>query len=483
VNYRIIERIHARGMWVAQTALHIGGEAEEFGATADLVVARDRSGPYVPAASLAGVSRNWLRKRLGSSDDHEHAAIHIMFGDDYASLLAFCDAGIQRHGGTLVRDGVRIDPDSGTAVDEAKYDLEVLPAGTQFLIELSMILYDTPPDYLPNRQKLKPGDACDPQVVSNKQLRWCLREILAGFTRGDIRIGAKTRRGFGKGKVQDWDVRRLDLGNRRHFAAWLRQDPWPVQTATLDDPDGLDPLHVVPCKTFTIDATLRIATSLLIRSCGEDAGGPEFVHLSERGRALLTGTSLAGAFRHRAEKIARTIAESQKGPEEKVKELVNGLFGYVDERNKKAQASRVSISEDNLPGGRQNLHVQGRVTIDRFTGGALDGALFDEAAYWPSEQAAEVGVFISIDQPSDAEMALLLLTFKDLWLGDLPVGGESSVGRGILRGRGATISRSGAEILRMEAPSHDAEAAVFPLGDAASLNQLVDKLWRELAHV
>jgi hypothetical protein len=40
----------------------------------------------------------------------------------------------------------------------------------------------------------------------------------------------------------------------------------------------------------------------------------------------------------------------------------------------------------------------------------------------------------------NAQVGLLLLVLKDLWTGDLPIGGESSVGRGRLRGVEATIA-------------------------------------------
>jgi hypothetical protein len=38
------------------------------------------------------------------------------------------------------------------------------------------------------------------------------------------------------------------------------------------------------------------------------------------------------------------------------------------------------------------------------------------------------------------EVGLMLLLLKDLWTGDLPLGGESSVGRGRLQGVSATIT-------------------------------------------
>ena len=42
-------------------------------------------------------------------------------------------------------------------------------------------------------------------------------------------------------------------------------------------------------------------------------------------------------------------------------------------------------------------------------------------------------------QPKDYEIGLLLLLLKDLWTSDLAVGGTSSIGRGRLQGREATI--------------------------------------------
>ncbi len=43
----------------------------------------------------------------------------------------------------------------------------------------------------------------------------------------------------------------------------------------------------------------------------------------------------------------------------------------------------------------------------------------------------------------DAKAGLLLLALKDLWTGDLPLGGESSVGRGRLQGLDAALSYAG----------------------------------------
>ena len=82
--------------------------------------------------------------------------------------------------------------------------------------------------------------------------------------------------------------------------------------------------------------------------------------------------------------------------------------------------------------------VQTRVKIDRFTGGAYETGLINEEPLWSSKTAI-VGLNLHLRNPADHEVGLLLLVLKDLWTGDVALGGESSVGRGRLAGRSATL--------------------------------------------
>ena len=77
--------------------------------------------------------------------------------------------------------------------------------------------------------------------------------------------------------------------------------------------------------------------------------------------------------------------------------------------------------------------VQNRVSIDRFTGGARDTALFNEQPVFGGEDT-RLKVNVSLVNPACHEIGLLLLLLKDLWTSDLPLGGESSVGRGRVKG-------------------------------------------------
>ncbi len=154
-----------------------------------------------------------------------------------------------------------------------------------------------------------------------------------------------------------------------------------------------------------------------LRSRQANGGEPE---------PILSGTSLGGALRARALKIANTL-----GPA-KAQSLVEEMFGKTD------KASKVRVREDIVQNATTNF-VQNRVSIDRFTGGARDTALFNEQPAFGGDDTL-VTLDVRLSGPEDYEIGLLLLLLKDLWTGDLPLGGESSVGRGRLKGKSAILT-------------------------------------------
>jgi CRISPR/Cas system CSM-associated protein Csm3 (group 7 of RAMP superfamily) len=251
---------------------------------------------------------------------------------------------------------------------------------------------------------------------------------------------------MGAGRVAKWDVRRLKMNDLGDVAAWLRQDLEKVpkeEDLGVEAPAGF---RRETDRSFCIEANLKLVTSLLVRSGGEIAGGPDMTHLSEQGRKLLPGTSLAGALRGRCGMIARTLHD-----DDTCKTMIDSMFGPhgdSDNVDNVLHASRVSTSESVLNNGE--CLVQGRVAIDRFTGGALESRLFDEAAFWPRGASTNhLHVSIKLEEPQDDESGLMLLAFKDLWLGDLTLGGEAGIGRGVFHGVDARVTDCGREILTL----------------------------------
>ena len=185
-------------------------------------------------------------------------------------------------------------------------------------------------------------------------------------------------------------------------------------------------------------------------------------------KSVVPGTSFAGAFRHRAALIAETLCWPKK---EGDKDAVCEMFGPVHEqkpkrklqesdqakfeentegipaeesneaRQKELWASRVWI-EEHL-GKNVEYGWQDRVAIDRFTGGSLDTALFDEKPVYPLSLKDpfpyHLRLTLTLEEPEDEEIGLLLLTLRDFWHGHAALGGETSSGRGTLSGLSAEL--------------------------------------------
>jgi CRISPR/Cas system CSM-associated protein Csm3 (group 7 of RAMP superfamily) len=180
---------------------------------------------------------------------------------------------------------------------------------------------------------------------------------------------------------------------------------------------------------------------------------PDVVHLRSKRKGnfepVISGTSLSGVLRHRAERIVNTFNKNIQ--------IIHNLFGFVE--GKRAQASRLIVQESVIENTAEI--VQNRIAIDRFTGGAYHGALFNEQPIFGVEKIEEqkktkkdkknlsknndskhFELKLELHKPKEEqyEIGLLLLLLKDLWTGDLPIGGTTSIGRGRLQGLEATIT-------------------------------------------
>jgi CRISPR/Cas system CSM-associated protein Csm3 (group 7 of RAMP superfamily) len=399
----------------------VGGEPAAD-STADLQVSVDSLGRcHIPGSSIAGSARNYLARKLQSREDYqsrdaarwrEPDALHALMGDDFESLLSVFDAREITQSTPTLRDGIEVCAIDGIAADERKFLSEVLPAGSKFEFRFWLRLFDT-----------------NPFNTSEADLLQLLRTMLDGFSvENGIRIGKRVRKGWGRG-VADWKIYCFEMPE--HLDAWLDND---FSKARLLVPDDLgEPLLTDRRRVFRIEAAFSAKASVLIRRESEVLDQPDFVHISENGIYPLPGTSVGGALRSRIEMIANTRLLNADA-------LINGMLGPRYERAIKTRltAGRLTVEESRLEGG--SARVQGRNTIDRFSGATLDTALFHEAAWWPN-RSDEVHwkLVVRLELPedketADLESALLFMAFRDLWLGDLAVGGESGSGRGVFLG-------------------------------------------------
>lgn len=427
---KIVARWVITGELVLESAAHLGSGEE--GATVDMALIRDRAEdkPLLSGSSLAGGLRSYIVDRLYGYAKKEperpgSQRVAKLFGgareDDIGGqspLIVFDSICSSQNWISEIRDGVAIHAETGLAEDHKKFDLEVLPSGTTFPIRFELLVA--------NIQK-------EEDQVS------LLATALKGLEKGEIPIGARRSRGLGACRVRNWRVKRFDMTTQEGWRDWLGSNHLhPTKSISLVE--TIEKAIKSAYSKITLQAQadnrervqikvhLVLDAGLLIRSPGTGGADADVTHLFSAEEAILPGTSLAGVLRARALRIARVVRENKHDHEKWIDELFGPRLIGTTNRDFSPQVSRLKITEKPITKSKR-LRLN-RIKIDRFTGGVVDGALFDEEPVY----RGEVEVSLELRNPREGETGLVLLLLKDLLTGDLPVGGTSSVGRGVFKG-------------------------------------------------
>ncbi len=375
--------------------------------------------PYIPATSFMG-------RIFRLFDIENHAEIKNYWGESEqnASFIDCSDillTELPKNGKqvTEIRDGIRIDSAKGTVAKGAKFDYELLAPEAKF--NLTMIFR------IENE-------------MANYDLALKIASDIARVIENGTDLGAKSTVGFGriKGDVQLFEI---DFADPAHIQQWIDND---LTNNSIEK--VTESLLASQNSIFEIVASFRIKNSMIIRTYSKDPKAPDSAHLKSGGQNILSGSSIKGALRGRAERILNTI-QPQK---EATKTILAGLFGDVEKeadgvtvkKDGYTVPSRVFVDEVLIKYVKEE--IQTRIQIDRFTGGTVDSALIEEVPLFPVKDKDQVKSFrIRIKNAQPMDKGLMLLLLKDLWTADLPIGGEKSIGRGVLEGKNATVKDSG----------------------------------------
>ncbi|MGN7286564.1 RAMP superfamily CRISPR-associated protein [Shouchella rhizosphaerae] len=403
----------------------LAGSGEEEYSDNDTVV--DQYGcPFVPGSALAGVFRHQLKVRFPD----ELASIEELFGkDENQSRLYVYSMMIKPKAeeGFSIRDGVKLDQYK-TATDQGKYNMRVVERGATWKLRFEWI----------EREK-------DQNNAIKEEL---LCQLIEGLMDGTITIGAKTNRGFGKLEVARVAVKTFDHKNCKQASkSWLDWN-W----NDIDDKQWLrnetslkngPRTHLVPQEESSLrvplllDQTLMIRTySKLKRVSGDEqlqAEQPDYEQLKVDHKAVIPGTTWAGAIRSRIKSMLVTQFSMEQGKADNLLEELFGTWTKGTSSTESLKASRVRIEESVVEGGEPFPIT--RNAIDRFTGGTVDGALYTGEPWvngkselilrWSNQSTNQGSI------SNEAIGGMLLWAIKDLQEGLLAVGGETSVGRGI----------------------------------------------------
>lgn len=431
----IVSRMLLKGKLKLITPLIIGGGRSLYG-DSDIVVLKDEAGrPYIPSSSITGALKHAFEdyQYVGDGTNYEENK-RWFWGGEYQvdkngesitytcqSALVIADMMISADSKALVRlrDGIKIERKTGTVESSNKFDFEIVEPGISFNLEMEVVIR---------------------KAFNDKIFRNIFDWIAVILSSGEFALGARTGQGFGLCKLEDIMAYKFDYGKPDHVIAWLSRE---LSAAQIEYHPAKITLPFQPWfKTFHIEALFAVKSALIVGSYPGDIHAPDKVHISSQNYegsgeiAVVPGTSLRGAIRSRAERIVKTLNGNS--------DVLNNLFGWVDsEKGSTAKPIRgkIRIKEKQIPQNTYREEIQHRIQIDRFTGGVIDGALFDSMPIWSRENNDPmVTLDLEIKDFEDWEAGLMLLVLKDLWNGDLAVGGEKNVGRGVLQGLSAIIS-------------------------------------------
>ncbi len=364
----------------------------------DKDVIRDATGkPYIPASSIAGVCRNEIDKECASNyfgtvvkADADNSKVEAI-----ESSLLFYDAYMPA--GTkytvTLRDGVGLD-EYKTAIDGAKYDMEVLEPGVIFITYIEQNI----------------SDEKDNNIAG----------VLAKILKSDrLCFGGKTMRGYGSIHVFDVYEKSFDLNSDIDVRNWISFDMY------NDDPGTRNAYREIPGDekseikemTLSLKQTSGISIRKYTTRPAKDKNHPEpdyeqLTLIGENAIPVIPGTSWAGAFGHQMKTLGLSEADYKD------------LFGYVT--GKDTSKSRIRFSETQLSDTVSKK--MSRTAIDRFSGGAVDEALFTDRTYYKGRTDLTITVKGNMNA---SQINTFAATVADLNNGFLAVGGLTSIGRGM----------------------------------------------------
>lgn len=467
-------RYLARFIIEAETPLAVGsGERDVM---TDRLVATDVNGlPYIPGTALAGVLRNDVHQvdkddifgfQKGSEGQGSRLILSSaqMVGEDGQVIdslqnLDFNDSFYAHFQNLPIRQHVRISH-KGAAEQGGKFDEQVVYKGARFCFEMELV-----------------GTVTD-------QPSW--EKLLAEFSNPAFRLGGGTRKGFGEISVIEIKSEILDLSKDQELIRYLEKTSelndrfWNSVTKSEEPNSG---------KTDWIQYELTLTPDdffLFSSGFGSEDGSADMSYVTEKiiqwengkpsftnEKVLIPATSVKGALAHRTafhfNKICEVFADKLKDASS-ITELcqkgyydfrnqpgdrfdsknyydrislvttynpaVRNLFGFAldDKEQDGAMRGNVILSDIFLSEKKNaKQKLLNHVAIDRFTGGAMDGALFSEEVVG-SKETFTLKILVKKDLNNDFLNAFEY-ALNDLCNGMLPLGGGTMRGHGGFSGK------------------------------------------------
>ena len=447
-QYRFLARIIIE----AKTPLNIGSGNK--GIKSDSLVLRDINGlPFIPGTTIAGL----LRHTLGNDADK------YMGSQEIGSPLIVTEAKML-DGDGIVLDGILSQDklhspflvnfrqlpirqhakigDRGATVKGGKFDEEIVLKGTRFCFEMEML--------------------------SDKDEDTKFKDILNTLNSDTFRIGSGSRSGFGEIEVvgSQCQYKKINLENSEQKEWYLKKS-----SSLSEKWQDAETIKLETTKTkgwTTYEIQLNPIDFMLFGSgFGNDKADMTFVRESfvdwsttpamvkdHEQVILIPASSVKGALSHRLafhyNKLKKIFADALPEGKKiddfigKNNEAVQAVFGSkgdsVEGKITNKMRGNVLMS-DIIKEATVSSKILNHVSIDRFTGGAIDGALFNEETLYAKGQSFNLKLIVNNDAFKDKDVQTAFeSSLRDLCSGMLPLGGGVNRGNGCFEGK---IKRNG----------------------------------------
>lgn len=399
----------------AETPLKVGSAASDF--LLDSPVQRDWNGlPMILGTSLAGVLR---KDFLGDDND--------IFGKEEGSKVVFSNALLVDEN-DKVNEGLLLEKsdfltlfdtlvvrehtaitEKGVADKRSKYDEEVVYKGSRFRFSIEML--------------------------ENKE---AFEMLITMLQSPSFRIGGGSTKGFGKFKIVALAKDTIDTVEKLAEASSSLNS---LQSEVFVSATVKAEKHEVYRMAITPDDFFMFGSGF----GDEDADQTPVVEkiidydkkdLSEN-HILMPATSLKGAMAHRTA-YHYNLQNKHFIGDEKARQVVSELFGEAKNSKESIDGSKGKVLfSDMYKTDKTDTKVFDHVSIDRFTGGGIDGALFQEKTTaqkdtWQIEILLEKGI-------DEVYVKAFEATLDDVCSGVLPLGGATTKGHGVFSGTWSRI--------------------------------------------
>lgn len=442
-SYRNVARI------VIEAITPLALSSGEKDIVTDSLVALDVNGlPYIPGTSIAGV----VRHALGIESDKESffgyqkpfdskqgKGSEIIFSEakmigcegkviDGLQQIDWSNQFYQHFKELPIRQHARINH-QGVTADTGKFDEQVVFKGTRFCFEIEMIS----------------------KVENDNQFTSVLSQIKSNT----FRLGGGTRSGFGELKVVSCQTKDYDLCKKEDLESYLKKtsnlsDDWEY-TDNCSGMEGSEmwseyKLTLTPEDFFLFgsgfgddDVDMTPVKEAIIT--WNEKGIPDF----KGNTVLMPATSLKGALAHRVayhyNRLNKCFADQMELADYKKivgknNEAVKTLFGSEGEKDGKKMKDQLRgniLFSDIIEEYDVRPKILNHVAIDRFTGGAIDGALFSEKTIYGKHEYTTT-LYVNKDVLTGTIKEAFEDALKDLCTGMLPLGGGVNRGNGIFTG-------------------------------------------------